>query len=135
MNELLAPLKDLFGADTWLYASVWIPMLVMSVIALAIAIFYLAVCCCIYRRGGKPGIAYIVPIWNGWCLFEIVYGHGWLIFVPGLNVILSLASTPLLAKVFSRSVGFMVGLTFLPFIFMPILAFSTDSQYEGALFG
>lgn len=87
----------------------------------------------VFAKAGKPGWAAIVPIYNLYTLFDVVYGKGikflWLL-VPVANMVFMIVVYYKLVKAFGKSGGFGVGLIFLPIVFLPILAFS-DSAYAG----
>lgn len=89
----------------------------------------------VFEKDGRPGWASIVPFYSMWVLANIGGKSGWigllmcfsgLIPIIGnligfaLWIIISLG----VAKAFGRSVLFGIGLSFLPWIFYPILAFS-----------
>ncbi|WP_430613591.1 DUF5684 domain-containing protein [Flavobacterium sp. JP2137] len=105
-----------------------------------VGLFYLAVLVIIFaaqwkifQKAGKPGWAAIVPIYNLIVLLEITGKPLWWIFlylVPGVNIVISIWVTNLLAKSFGKTEAFTVGLVFLPFIFSPILGFGS-AQYIG----
>lgn len=90
----------------------------------------------IFEKAGKPGWAFIIPIYNVIVLLEIVGKPWWwlllIIFVPLGNIIWGIWTTNLLAKSFGKNEGFTVGLIFLPFIFYPILGFG-NAQYNGPI--
>jgi hypothetical protein len=96
----------------------------------------------IYEKAGEPGWAVIVPIYNAWVYAKVGDKPGWLglaMYACGsvqmagalaqggaalaqfvLYAIISVG----VAKAFDRSVPFGMGIAFLPFIFIPILAFT-----------
>jgi hypothetical protein len=104
----------------------------------------------VYEKAGEPGWAILVPFYNMWVLAEVGGKPGWLGllmifsgFIPVIGplaglvlslvisigvakVVLSLVISIGVAKAFNRSVGFGVGLTLVPFVFYPILAFTSD---------
>mgnify|MGYP001466192877 CR=1 FL=1 len=86
---------------------------------------------CIYEKADKPGWAAIIPIYNSLVWFEII-NKPWywllLICIPYIGLIWSVWSINLLVKRFGYSEGFTVGVLFLPFIFLPIIAFG-NSKY------
>jgi hypothetical protein len=87
----------------------------------------------VFVKAGKPGWAAIVPIYNIVVLCEIVGRPVWwvvLMLIPFVNVIVAIILLIDLAKAFGKSAGFGIGLTFLPFIFFPMLGFGA-AQYRG----
>ena len=98
---------------------------------MAVVVFYIFCMWKIYVKAGKPGWAAIVPIYNILVQLEIVGRPWWyllLMFVPVVNIVISIMIIFDLAKVFGKGIGFGFGLLFLSFIFIPILAFG-DAQY------
>ncbi len=90
----------------------------------------------VYEKAGKPGWGCLIPIYNVFLMLEIVGRPGWwiaLLFIPGVNVVISIIITFDLAASFGEGVGFGFGLLFLSMIFWAILAFG-DYQYQGARF-
>jgi len=86
----------------------------------------------IYEKANEPGWASIIPIYNSLVLFKIIGKPWWwliLMFVPYINIVIIVWATNLLSKKFGKDEGFTLGLIFLPFIFLPILAFG-DSRYQ-----
>ena len=89
----------------------------------------------IFEKAAKPGWASIIPVYNLLVEFEIVGRPWWwllLMFVPVVNVVIGIIVLLDLARSFGQSSGFGIGLIFLPFIFIPILALG-DAQYLGPL--
>lgn len=88
----------------------------------------------IFEKAGKPGWAFIIPIYNTIVLLEIVGKPWWwlllMIFLPPVGLVLGIWMYNLLSKSFGHGVGFTLGLIFLPIIFLPILGFG-DSKYQG----
>lgn len=82
----------------------------------------------IFQKAGKPGWASIIPIYNTYVLLKIVGKPGWwllLFLIPLVNIYFGIKTIHLLSKSFGKDVGFTLGMIFLPFIFYPILAFSS----------
>lgn len=83
----------------------------------------------VFKKASRSSISAWVPIYNLCVLLEIVNLPKiyWLFaWIPGVNIgILSK-----LSSLFKRNKGFAIGLSFLPFIFFPILAFN-KSEYIG----
>lgn len=89
----------------------------------------------IFKKADKPGWPAFVPFAQQYILSEITFGNGLfflLTFVPVLGPIYLLALNFKLASVFNRSTLFGFGLAVFPYIFLPILALSSDSYYTGA---
>jgi uncharacterized membrane protein YhaH (DUF805 family) len=101
---------------------------------LAALVLYIAGLWKTFAKAGQPGWAAIVPFYNLWILVKIAGKPGWwflLFFIPLVGVLLiSIA----VAENFGKSTGFGVGLTFLGFIFYPMLGFG-DAQYRGPVAG
>jgi hypothetical protein len=106
---------------------------VLGLIYLAVVVLMIASMWVIFTKAGKPGWAAIIPIYNLVVLLEIVGRPIWwivLMLIPFVNFIVGILLTVDLAKSFSKSVGFAIGLLFLPFVFAPMLAFG-DARYAG----
>ncbi|MEM1027418.1 MAG: DUF5684 domain-containing protein [Planctomycetota bacterium] len=107
--------------------------LVVVVIYLAIIVFVLAGLWKMYEKGGQPGWAAIVPIYNIYILCKIVGRPGWwiiLMFIPFVSLIIWIVISSDLSKSFGRGIGTTLGLIFLGFIFLPILGFG-KAEYQG----
>ena len=107
---------------------------VFTIISLVLCVFVLVCMWIIFRKADKPGWAAIVPFYNLYVLFEITWGSGMrflLLLIPIYNIILSIQTQVRLAKAFGKSGGFAAGLIFLPYIFIPLLAFG-GTAYQGA---
>lgn len=105
---------------------------VFTIISLVLCVFVLVCMWIIFRKAGKPGWAAIVPFYNLYVLFDITWGSGmrFLLLIPIYNIILSIQTQVRLAKAFGKSGGFAAGLVFLPYIFIPLLAFGKET-YQG----
>lgn len=104
-----------------------------TILSLALCVFVLVCMWIVFRKAGKPGWAAIVPFYNLYVLFEITWGSGMrflLLLIPIYNIILSIQTQVRLAKAFGKSGGFAAGLIFLPYIFIPLLAFGKET-YQG----
>ena len=85
----------------------------------------------IYSENGESSFASIIPIYSQMVLYRIVGLKEWyalLVFIPFVGTItsgiFSVYATYLLGKKYKKSILFILGLMFLPFIFLPILALS-----------
>lgn len=104
-----------------------------TIVVLALGILGIVCNWKIYAKAGQPGWGALIPIYNVYLLFKITWGNGWyflLTLIPIANVVIAILTQVKLAKVFGKYGGFAVGLIFLSFIFLPILAFD-KSEYVG----
>ncbi len=86
----------------------------------------------LFTKAGKPGWAAIIPIYNLIVMIQIAGKSGWwilLYFIPIVNIVVSVLVMMGLAKNFGRGVGTVLGLIFLPMIFLLILGFG-DAEYR-----
>ena len=100
---------------------------------MAVIAFMLVTMWKVYVKAGKPGWASLIPFYNILVMLEIIGKPWWyllLMFIPIVNIVISIMVTLDTAKVFGKGSGFGIGLIFLPFIFYPILAFG-DAKYQG----
>lgn len=107
--------------------------IILWIISLAVCIFILVCEWKIFKKAGKPGWACIIPIYNAYVLFDIIYGKGikfLLLLVPLLNIVVAIAAAIRIAHVYGKSTGFGILNLFLPIIAEPILAFG-DAEYQG----
>jgi len=88
----------------------------------------------VFEKAGKPGWAGIIPIYNLYVLVK-VSGNAWywfaLFFVPVINFFATLKVSIDIAGKFNKGILFGLGLTFLSFIFYPLLGFG-GYQYDDA---
>lgn len=106
---------------------------VVLIIQIAIVIVVVVGLWKVFEKAGKPGWGAIIPIYNMVLLLEIVGKPIWwllLLFIPCVNIIVSLIIFMELAKCFGKGTGFGIGLWLLGFIFFPILGFG-DAKYLG----
>jgi F0F1-type ATP synthase membrane subunit a len=85
-----------------------------------------------FEKAGKPGWGAIIPIYNVILLLEIAGKPIWwilLLFIPIVNIVISVLVAIDVAKNFGKDVLFGLGLAFLGFIFYPILGFG-DARYQ-----
>ncbi len=106
---------------------------IMGLGMLGLVILMIASTWTVFTKAGKPGWASIVPIYNMIVMLEIAGKPLWwilLLFIPLINFIVIILIFMAFAKSFGKSELFGIGLAFLGFIFMPMLAFG-DARYEG----
>lgn len=88
----------------------------------------------VYKKMGRKGWESLIPIYNTYVLFEILYGSGWSflkLLIPFYNIYILIKLNIDLAHKFNQSTGFGWGLVFLPTIFYCIMAFSKEIQCDG----
>ena len=109
-----------FGTTFWI---VW-----CAVVVVEIAAFWK-----VFTKAGQPGWASIIPIYNLVVLLQIAGKPIWwilLMLIPVVNIVVAIMVWHAVSTNFGKGVGFTLGLVFLCFIFIPILAWS-DAQYLG----
>lgn len=98
-----------------------------------VAVISIAACWKLFSKAGEAGWKSIIPIYNMYILFKIVYGNGLkflLLLIPILDFIVMIALYFRLAKVYGKGAGFGVLLLLFEPIALPILAFG-NSEYQG----
>ncbi|NHA06059.1 hypothetical protein G7092_19770 [Mucilaginibacter sp. HC2] len=114
------------AASAGIFMACIIPILIISIISI-ISMWK------IFEKAGKPGWASIIPIYSVIVLLEIIGKPIWWIFlllIPCTGIVFIPWTINLLSKSFGQGVGFTIGIFFLSFIFLPILAFG-NYQYLG----
>ena len=108
-------------------------LIILGIIFIGVLVFSLISLAKVFKKANRSGISAIIPIYNIIVLLEVTNYPKWYIllyFIPGANIIIHLMIMMKLSKLFKKGNAFGFGLTFLPFIFFPILAFN-DSEYIG----
>lgn len=103
-------------------------------ISLAICIVVIIGAWKVFEKGGQPGWGCIIPIYNLYCWVKIAGKEWWwmlLYFIPIVNIVIAIIVLIAVAERFGKGGGFVVGMIFLPFIFIPILGFG-DAAYQSA---
>ena len=93
--------------------------------------FYILSFISIYMKGGYSGLVPLVPFYSQYAFYDIVLGNGWfflLLFIPIIGFITSCYANYKLGKVFGKN-GVLTLL--LPFIMLPVIAFSDRARYQG----
>lgn len=102
-------------------------------ISLVIVVITLVAMWKIFEKAGRAGWKCLIPFYNAYCLYDIVWGKGWmflLMFVPIVNIIIQIMFVFKMAKTFGKGAGFGFGLLFLNTIFVLILGFGS-AEYVG----
>ena len=106
---------------------------VTLIIYLAVIVLTIVAYWKLFTKAGKPGWHSLIPFLNLYDMFDMAGMNGWmflLLMVPIANIIIAIMWCINLAKAFGKSTGFAVGLIFLEFIFILILAFGS-AKYIG----
>jgi len=106
---------------------------VVCILFFGLIVFYYASMWEVYTKAGHPGWAVFIPIYNVYVILKIAGLSGWclvLMLIPFVNIVIAILVVVGLAKNFGKGAGFTVGLLFLPFIFLPILAFGSAKYLE-----
>lgn len=88
----------------------------------------------VLEKAGKRGWAALVPFYGSWLLYDAAFEKGWtslLAWIPFLGAIMHAMLCFQLAWRFGKGNGFGAGLCFLPFVFLPILAFGKAEYGKG----
>lgn len=124
-------------------------LIVMSIFILVIAILVIVAMWKIFQKAGEPGWKAIIPFYNSYTMYKIVWDTKffWINFGLGvltgiinllpplafIGYIVSIATFVIevmllnkLAKSFGHGTGFTIGLIFLPYVFFLILGFGSD---------
>lgn len=107
---------------------------IIAILYIAILVVVIAGGWKMFEKAGKPGWAFIVPIYNIIIMLEIAGKPLWwiiLLFIPIANLIVLIIVMNNIAKAFGKGVGFTIGLILLGAVFIPILGFG-DAKYQGA---
>jgi len=105
--------------------------MIIGILVLAVAL--IASFWKLYEKAGEAGWKSLIPIYNMYVLVTIAGKPWWwflLLFVPVVGAVIYLLVNLALAEKFGKGPVFGVGLFFLGFIFVPLLAFG-DARYQG----
>lgn len=83
----------------------------------------------LFEKAGKPGWAALVPVYNMIVYLQIAGKPVWwivLYFIPLVNAVIAIMTIFAFAGKFGKGMGFALGIIFLPFVFLPVLAFGDD---------
>lgn len=108
-------------------------MMPFFIVALVVAVLTIVGYWKIFSKAGEAGWASIIPLYDQYILSKITFGTGWLfllLLIPFVNFIFMIVMMYKLSKSFGHGIGFTIGLIFLPFIFLLIIAFG-KSEYKG----
>jgi len=105
--------------------------LISLIIFLGILIAFIASYWIIFTKAGESGWKCLIPIYNFIILLNITKKPIWwiiLMFIPLINIGVIILINIALSESFGKGTGFGIGLTLLPIVFAPLLAFG-DAEY------
>ena len=100
---------------------------------IAFSLFMIASLWILFTKADQPGWTCLIPIYNTIVLLQIAGKPWWwliLYVIPVVGFVISIIHMIALAEAFGKGVGYGIGLVFLGFIFLPLLAFG-DAEYSG----
>lgn len=113
-------------------------LIFVILLSIAVCAFYIITYWKVYQKANQPGWGCIIPVYNMILYLKIAKLSPWLIFIFAAAMIpkagefivaaFQLYITYCVGRAFNKSIGFIIGMMLLPFIFFPILAFG-DSKY------
>lgn len=124
----LGAIEAVFEAMLGFGAIIWLVIVALCVIALIANVK-------IFMKAGIAGWKALIPFYNTYLMYKLVFGNGWLFllnFLPLVGYILPCVLAFKLAKVFDKDTGFAILSIFFSPITHLILAFG-DSKYNGPL--
>ena len=129
-NVDLSATTGITDANSWLtgygsgLATTWSWILTLVILAAQWAVF---------EKAKQPGWAAIIPIYGTLIFLKVANRPWWWIFlflIPIVGLVYGIMATHQISKAFGKGTGFTVGLVLLPFVFYPILAFSSDKYHK-----
>lgn len=133
-----------------LFALISGSLIIFGFLFLGLGILYLIAKWKVYQKAGKFGWEALIPFYSTWILVEISGLKWWFFFIAaasGLSIVLGLGLLFPLGNIVSliglffchynlaikfgkEPISYGIGLTILPIIFYPILAFSLENKYN-----
>jgi len=107
-------------------------IVVLVIIYIALVIFIIVSMWKVFVKAGQPGWGVLIPIYNIYLMLKIAGRPGWwllLFLIPLVNIVIGIIVDIDIAKNFGKDTAFGLGLFFLGFIFLPILAFG-KAEYK-----
>ncbi len=107
--------------------------LIIALLQLAVIVVAIAGIWMVYVKANQPGWACLIPIYGFIVQLQIAGKPWWwifLMFIPFVNLIIYIMVNISIAEKFGKGAGFGLGLTFLAFIFYPLLGFG-NASYRG----
>tara|TARA_B110000902_G_C13883596_1_gene427700 strand:+ start:34 stop:396 length:363 start_codon:yes stop_codon:yes gene_type:complete len=108
--------------------------IVFALVYIAVAVFYVYCFWKLFEKAGRPGWESIIPIYSSYIMITKLAKLEWwyllLIFIPLVNIFVIFKIYIEIAKNFGKSTMYGVGLVFIGFILIPMLALGEDPFIE-----
>ena len=117
------PVEQMYSSVLGTLICIYLVMLVV----LAVSVWKL------FEKADYAGWKCLIPFYNIYIIFEATCGNGWLfllLFIPLVNYIMYIYLAYKTALAFDKGIGYTLGFIFLPFVFIPVLAFG-NAEYIG----
>ena len=108
-------------------------LLVVGIIGIAVAVLMIVAEWKLFRKAGVPGWGAIIPFYNTYLLYKIVWGSGWwflTLLIPFGGFVMACVTYYKLAKCFGKGTGFGIATVLIPVVMIPILGFGS-AEYRG----
>lgn len=109
-------------------------VLFLAIFLIIIVVLSIVMLCIIFSKSGEKAWKAIIPFYNNYILYKIVWGNGWLfllLLIPFCGVIFSIVTVYKLARVFGKGRFFSIMMILIPIIPMAIIVFG-NSEYKGS---
>lgn len=106
---------------------------VANVISIVAAVFLIVAYWKIFEKAGEPGWKSIVPLYNTYTMYKLLFSSGWMFlleFIPVVNIVMWVMRCKRTSHAFGHGAGYTLGLMFLPNIFAMILGFNSDEFHS-----
>ena len=114
-------------------AFILIVVVVVCLVALVLGVLQIVGMWKVYKKAGYQGWESIVPFYNLYIMLQIANRPGWwliLFFVPVVQIVAQVMVNYDIALSFNKDWGMAFGLTFLPWIFFPMLGFDKSTYVK-----
>lgn len=122
-----------YGYYDALVATILSIILVVAIIMLILSVLMIVGTWKLFEKAGEDGWKSLIPFLNTYILFKLTWGNGiyfLFLWIPFVNIVVSVITYYKLAKVFGYGLAYTIGLLFVPWIFMLILGFNS-AEYLG----
>lgn len=107
---------------------------IVWLITIAVSVLVIIAQWKLFVKAGRHGWAALIPFYNTYTMFDIVYGNGisfLKLLIPFYNIYVMIKFYLDFAVCYGQSAAYGIGLWLLSPVFFPLLAFSSDTAYRG----